>query len=916
MDATPPRAAWRRAWHALLGRVDESLHVRLVSSYLALALVVVGFVALAAFLRARATLRATLLDQLQAVALVKEGEVNRWIDDQREDLSFVADVRELREGAARLAAAPPDGPGDRAPLADLTRLLDSARARALDMDEVFLLSAVGGRVIATTDPERLGEYRVADLFFVRGMERVFVQNVYTSPVTGRPTMTVAAPVRDARGAVVAVLAGHLNLSHMDAILAERTGLGATGEAYLVTELSDFVSAQRFGRPDARRGVHTRGVREALAGRNGAGLYPNYAGARVLGAYRWNAPRQLALLVEMHAHEAFDPARQLVWTILFIGVASAVALAAGVNLIARRVAQPILDVADAAARVAGGDFEVAAPVTTRDEVGRLARSFNDMTARLRGLYDGLNRQIDATRRAYRAMEESQSLLLAVVDNTTNVILALDRDGRLLLVNRRAELLFAVQRAEARGRTPAETLPADVAAAVEAAARAALGGLAVVERDVDLRLEGATHHYHLVGFALAEPGQAPFGAGIVGVDLTERVRAEEEHRRLEAGVQQAQKLESLGLLAGGIAHDFNNILTAIVGGTSLALDDLGEDHPARPDLEQVVVAAERAAKLTRQMLAYAGRSSFALESFDLNSVIREMAELIAVSVPKSVRLAQDLAPDLPPVWADRTQVSQVVLNLVTNAAEATAARGGLVLVHTRKRARMALPLREYRFPPSDAAGFVELMVEDDGAGMSAETMERMFDPFYSTKGSGRGLGLAAVLGIVRRAGGTLKVASRPGEGTTFTVLFPTGAGTVATVAAPLEPRALAHGSGTVLVVDDEEPVRRLAQRTLERAGYTVLEAADGREAMAVFQREGERIAAVVLDVTMPVMGGAEAYRRMRDLGPPVPVIVSSGYDEQDTAAEFVGGGVEFLQKPYRPEQLLALLRELVAARTPSP
>ena len=343
--------------------------------------------------------------------------------------------------------------------------------------------------------------------------------------------------------------------------------------------------------------------------------------------------------------------------------------------------------------------------------------------------------------------------------------------------------------------------------------------------------------------------------------------------------------------------------------MALHELPAGSPGRGDLEQVIASAERAAKLTRQMLAYAGRASFAIETFDLNMVIREMAELITVSVPKQVRLVHDPAAPLPPIRGDRTQVSQIVLNLITNAAEATAERGGTVTIVTRPRGREGVDGAAFRFPPdSRASAFVELTVRDDGVGMERDTRERIFDPFFSTKGSGRGLGLAAVLGIVKRSGGTLQVMSAPGAGTAVTVLFPA----LGEAAQPVREAQRAdtgwRGTGTILLVDDEASLRRTTRRVLERAGYTVLEARDGQEGVQRFREGADRISAIILDVTMPVMSGAEAFQRIRELAPAVPVVVSSGYDEQDTASVFTGPAVEFLQKPYRPEGLLEVLRKV--------
>ncbi len=889
-------------------RLEESLLVRLVASFLALVLLVVALTSAVAYVRARATLRATMLERLRTMAFVKENQLDLWIADQRGDLELLASLPLLASDATRLASQPAGAAVDAGER--MAQRLVSAERLALDMTEIFLLSAVGGRVLASTDTAQRGTYMVGEVFFNRGKLGTFIQNVYLSPATGRPTMTIATPVRNASGATVAVLAGHVNLDRIDELLGERTGLGATGEAYLVTPLHEFVSAGRFGRPEARRGVHSRGVDSVLAGRNGAGAYRDWRGVPVLGAYRWNGPRQLGLVVEIHEAEALAPAGGVAGAILMFGALASLAFTVGIWLLARRITRPVLAVADAATRVAGGDFAAVAPVVTRDEVGVLARTFNLMTVRLEELYNDLNRQVDATSRAYRALEESQHLLRAVVDNTANLIVVLDAEARFLLVNRRFQELFGVADVVAHGRAPAEVLPPGPAGVFADAARHVLAGRPVVERDAEFDEGGTRRAFHLVVFPLAEGSGPPFGVGIVGVDLSERTRAEEERRQLEAGVQQAQKLESLGLLAGGVAHDFNNILTAIVGGASMAMADLPPGSNARADLEQVIAAAERAAKLTRQMLAYAGRASLAIESFDLNAVIGEMAELIAVSVPKRVRLVQDLAADLPPIRGDRTQASQVVLNLVTNAAEAIGDRDGTVRVTTGRRAAADLAHHDWRLAPADAPAYVELVVADDGSGIAAGTIAQMFDPFFSTKGSGRGLGLAAVLGIVKQAGGSIAVKSAPGSGTVFRVVFPAAAGTV-----PVEPparpsRPVPGGSGTVLLVDDEAVVRRATRRVLERAGYAVVEATHGGEAVDAVRRDPGGITAVVLDVTMPVMGGAEAYRRMRDLGLTAPVLVSSGYDGGDTAASFEGEGVDFLQKPYRPEQLLTRLRAMAA------
>lgn len=397
----------------------------------------------------------------------------------------------------------------------------------------------------------------------------------------------------------------------------------------------------------------------------------------------------------------------------------------------------------------------------------------------------------------------------------------------------------------------------------------------------------------------------------IQMAERQRAEERRRRVEARMLQAQKLESLGVLAGGIAHDFNNLLVSVVVNASMALNELPPESPGRDNVQQIETAALRAADLARQLLAYSGRGQMVAEPLDLSVLVEEMAGLLEVSIPKNVAFRRQLAGDLPPTQADATQLRQVVMNLVTNAAEAMDHEGGLVTV----RSGVLEVQRDYfnhTYVDDDLpeGRYVYLGVSDTGCGMDEETLTRIFDPFFSTKFSGRGLGLAAVLGIVRGHKGAIKVDSEPGQGTTFKVLFPClEEGQQAPVAKP-EDVADWRGSGTILLVDDEESVRFVVSTLLERLGFEVLTASDGLEAVEVFREHAEAIAAVLLDVTMPHMDGHEAFRQMRAIRADAPVILSSGYAEDDAAELLDGQGpAGFIEKPYRPAALVQKLREVL-------
>ena len=410
---------------------------------------------------------------------------------------------------------------------------------------------------------------------------------------------------------------------------------------------------------------------------------------------------------------------------------------------------------------------------------------------------------------------------------------------------------------------------------------------------------------------EKGEFDFQFG-VGIDVTERKRTEEERRKLEAQIQQAQKLESLGVLASGIAHDFNNLLVGILGNADLALDQLSPAAPAHPCVKDIETAAKRAAELTRQMLAYSGKEQFVIEPLDLNEVVAEMTRLLEVSISKKVILKYNYADNLPLIEADATQIRQVIMNLITNASEAIGDQSGAISISTGATECDRACLSEtYLHEELPEGLYVYLEVADTGCGMDEETRRKMFDPFFTTKSTGRGLGLSALLGTIRGHQGALKVHSQPGRGTTFKVLFPARDRPPAPrPQEPSEARAW-RGGGSILLVDDEETVCTVGKRMLERAGFTVLTAPDGPQAVELFRQHADEIACVLLDLTMPHMDGEETFHELRRIRDDVRVIMSSGYNEQEVAQRFAGQGLAgFIQKPYRRADLLGKLQEVLA------
>jgi PAS domain S-box-containing protein len=397
--------------------------------------------------------------------------------------------------------------------------------------------------------------------------------------------------------------------------------------------------------------------------------------------------------------------------------------------------------------------------------------------------------------------------------------------------------------------------------------------------------------------------------VSQDITEQVEAVQRRQKLEEQTKEAQRLESLGVLAGGIAHDFNNIMVSVLGYSDLALHALSPFSPARPLIEKIMKGGERAVELCSQMLAYSGKRQLAVGAVDLNAVVEEMSQLLEISVSKKAVVKYELAANLPAVEADATQLTQVVMNLIVNASEAIGEKSGVIGISTGVMKCDSDHWKNAFISSEDIAEgvYVYFEVSDTGCGIDEETKGKIFDPFFTTKFTGRGLGLATVLGIARAHRGAIELDSEPGKGTTIKILFPA-------IQQPAEPLAREapvpdgwRGNGTILLVDDEEPVLEVGGMMLERVGFKVRTAKNGREALEVFRQCQADIVCVVLDLMMPNMDGEETLAELRRVQEDVKVVLSSGYHEQDVterlaATSFAG----FLKKPYTEDTLIGQLR----------
>jgi PAS domain S-box-containing protein len=444
------------------------------------------------------------------------------------------------------------------------------------------------------------------------------------------------------------------------------------------------------------------------------------------------------------------------------------------------------------------------------------------------------------------------------------------------------------------------------------------------EVRLRSEPASVRWaQFLAVAATDSSGTPPGCYLAFWDISERQQQECERAKEEARIRRAQKVESLAVLAGGVAHDFNNLLTGVLGYADLALSDLSPMALAREHVLQILLSARRAAELTKQMLAYSGQGQLIIQQIQLSAVVREMVQLVRVSVSKKCEIRYQLSEDMPTIEADVEQIRQVIMNLIQNAAEAVGEPGGVITVKTGieecDRAVLAGTYLDDNLP---FGSYVYLEVKDSGCGISPEAQDRVFDPFFSTKFLGRGLGLAAVLGIVRGHHGAIQLLSQPGQGSTFRVLLPTvrpptappppwqtAASAARSAFGGIEETERVEEGATVLVVDDEPAVREVAKTMLEKAGFKVLQAADGEIGVKIYQQRSPEICAVLLDLLMPRMNGELAFDEIRRINADAQVVLCSGFSEQEAIRRFANKGLAgFLQKPFQMDLMISLMQKI--------
>lgn len=500
---------------------------------------------------------------------------------------------------------------------------------------------------------------------------------------------------------------------------------------------------------------------------------------------------------------------------------------------------------------------------------------------------------------------------VFESSPVALVMTDEKGKIILVNPQTEKYFGYSRHELLGQPMEILVP-------ERFRRKHRNLSRDFFRDPEVRPMGAGRDLYAVrkdGSEFpAEIGLKPIktSGGLVVlatiIDISERKQAEEERRKLETQMLHAQKLESLGVLTGRIAHDFNNVLTGILSNAGLALLELAPYSPTKTTIEDIQKSAIYAAEICKQLLAYSGKGKFLIQPLSLNEIIHEMAGLLQVSISKKVVVNYDLNANLPAVEAEPTQIRQVVMNLIMNASEAIGDKRGSISITTGLMECDRTYLNESLLGDKLSEGtYVYLEVADTGCGIDNENLKNIFDPFFTSKSSGRGLGLAAVFGIVRDHNGAINIHSEPGQGTTFRIIFPPSDKPPVQPSQETQYDEKWRGAGKILVIDDEETVCRVIRKTLEFVGFTILTSSNGSEGLKFFKRDAHEFSLVILDLTLPDLSGEEVLNRMRRVRADIPVILISGYNEQVLTNRFAEKGlVYFVPKPFTPQTLIAKLK----------
>ncbi len=775
-------------------------------------------------------------------------------------------------------------------------------------DTIFLMD-LKGRVVLSTEHTLEGRIFAGKDFFLQGLKETTVLPAFMNKIV------VTRPVKNKKG-ILAVLAGISGMETFNEIIHVPAGLGSTGKAYLVCADFSLLTPLQGINPGIQ--VHSHGIRAVLENRmKGSAHYTDFRGVPVNGAYRWLPELGAALMVEQDKAESARTGNVMLAVNASVMLAAIIIAAFASLVVTRSIATPLSELADTASRIAGGRLDLSVEVKRKDEIGALAEAFNFMTAKLRETMDGLKESQEHYRRLFddspiSLWEEDFSQVMECIEDIgasgiTDFRTYFDRSTEMLEhclglikvldVNKATLNLFRVENKNEL-KDLRNFMTKESYGVFREELLTLIGGGLQFEGEAVLHTASGDRVYTLMHLSVVPGFEHSLEKVLVSfLDITTRKKMEEE-------IVRSQKLESVGVLAGGIAHDFNNLLTAILGNISLAKILMSPGDKAYERLNDAETASLRAKDLTQRLLTFSTGGAPVRETISAGEVVRDSVRLACSG--SAVKCEIIIPDELCLVEADEGQLHQAFNNIVINAVQAMP-KGGKISVKCDN-----VFLGSGEVPPLERGEYVRIGITDEGIGIPEEHIGRIFDPYFTTREKGKGLGLATAYSIVKNHDGHITVKSEIGRGTTFSIYLP--ASKTARPARKPEEMKVMRGKGKILVMDDEDVVRQVAAEMLRLIGYEVEVSGDGNETLEAYRNaleSGKPFHAVIMDLTVPGgMGGKEAVRKLLEIDPQAKAIVSSGYSNDPVMANFRDYGfAAVVSKPYRVAELAEQLRKVL-------
>ncbi len=925
----------------------KRLLLQLVGYFSILSIVTVLLVAVSANVRSRDALKRSAIDRLDVATSLKESQVTQWVDNQRRDVILMTQLPDflVNSEVAFSKDKERESPEFKTAIESLRKFMTDISSVKPNIRQISILTN-NGITIVSTDKQKEGKYQPlgnTTTYFTRDQSRVIVPNFYISPISGKGAMTFAAPLSNKAGDRIGVVAVDLDLQGVDDIIRQNTGLGNSGETYVVGRLAAkniLLSGAGADNQEVAKDIKSEGIDAAAQGKDGEGLYRNYKNVPVLGSFVWIDNLNLALLAEISQSEAFEPADRLARDILLIGLSSAGILLTAVYLIARRISQPILAIADAANQVSGGNLNSQAPVLTEDEIGILAIAFNQMTSQLKNSGEQL---ADYSRTLEQKVEQRTSEIKAIIDNMVDGLVVVDGDNRITQFNPAVAGMIGVSsKAIANAESYREIFRAEEISTIINSTREnprqvfsaeftlpdRRTGKAVatsIFREVDRASGGSDvvrHDHGSSNVAVESSAVSTLGVAYLGtVILIRDITAEKEVDRMKTD------------FISTVSHELRTPLTSVLGFAKLIQKKLDESifpliqtddkkvkrsvRQVSENIEIIVSEGTRLTKLINEVLDVAkieaGKMQWNMDTLSITEVIdRAFSATSALFEQKGLAPIREIAADLPNIYGDKDRLIQVVINLISNAVKFT--EKGSITCRVKHDHQS-----------------ITVSVVDQGVGISESDQPKVFEKFkqvgdtLTDKPQGTGLGLPISREIIEHHGGRIWVESELGKGSTFSFTLPIQKTTEADNKAPIpsinfevlveqlkkrvtfdrqsEDQNTEGVSKKILVIDDDPSIRSLLRQELEAKGYVVYEADNGQTALSKVREVRPDL--ITLDIIMQGINGYDVASILKSdpVTLDIPIIIVSVLDDKNQG--FHLGIDSYVTKPV---DMAILLREV--------